>query len=268
MKHVPVAADAASKSYYKYYEQGISGLTSEQEEIVRNSAMDSKEAVLLEDINKLLEPGTAYPASPGYCALPAGGAYVASNIPMPNVTGEMLYWWFAWHGLDPLRYAIWDPEDHFGTQLDEAGKKIVLNPDIPLEQKTWGVTHHVSESVVTGMPPTPIDIFFMNPEKMGVDMEKIGTEGCEFIVIANSLADRKIPAVMMEVAKKIDGVMTYLCRWWFGYAIENGEIKKLIPDGVKIPEDFMKALIGHSLKEFSNLGKILPSVYDEEKDNW
>ena len=25
----------------------------------------------------------------------------------------MLQWWFAWHGIDPLRYAIWDPYDPY-----------------------------------------------------------------------------------------------------------------------------------------------------------
>lgn len=79
---------------------------------------------------------------------------VAGNIPMPDVTPEMLYWWFAWHGLEPLRYAIWDPEDHFDVKINEEGRTRSLNPNIPMNEKSWGATHTVQESI--GGPPDEI----------------------------------------------------------------------------------------------------------------
>jgi len=35
-----------------------------------------------------------------------------------------------------------------------------------------------------------------------------------------------------------------------------------------VPEEVVRALFSHNIKEFSNLAKILPQVYVEEKNNW
>ena len=47
---------------------------------------------------------------------------------------------------------------------------------------------------------------------------------------------------------------------------EQGEIVKLLPDGVSVPEAGPRALYGHNIKEYSNLASILPFLYAEEKD--
>lgn len=266
MAKVPVAEDAKTKSYYKYYEMDIANLTPEQMEFVANSKGTPEEGLSIHDRNKLLEPGL-YPEKMGYFPLKEGGVLVAGNVPMPNVTAEMLYWWFAWHGLDPLRYAIWDPEDHFGTELNEEGKRRALDASVPMEEKTWGATHTVLESL--GGPPAKIRIEFTEPAKLGFDASKIGTADCEFMVAANSVTlGVDLPCVMVETAKKIDGVMTYQARFWFGYVIENGEAKCVLPPDVQLPEELFLGLVGHNIKEFTHLGKILPSVYAEEKDRW
>ena len=266
MAKVPVAADAPTKSYYKYYEQGIADLTPEQRAFAANCKGTEDEALSIHDRNLLLEPGT-YPAKMGYYPLKEGGLLVAGNIRMPDVTADMLYWWFAWHGLDPLRYAIWDPDDHFNTQLNEEGIRRALDASIPMEEKTWGATHTVLESM--GGEPDEIVIEFEDPAKLGFDSSKIGTAGCEFIVAANGcMGEMKIPSVMVEVAKKVDGIMTYQARFWIGYRIENGTGRYMLPPEVKIPDEIAIALVGHNIKEFTNLGKILPQVYAEEKDNW
>lgn len=268
MAKVPVAADANTKSYYKYYENmEVANLTPEQMEYVKNCFGTVEESLSIHDRNKLLEPGVTYPEKMGVYPLKEGGLLVAGNVPMPDVTGDMLYWWFAWHGLDPLRYAIWDPEDHYGTQINEEGKKRALDPTIPMEEKTWGATHTVIESI--GGPADEIVIMFQNPADMGFDTSKIGTEGCEFMVAANALlGPMKVPVVMVEVAKKIDGVMTFTARFFIGYHIINGEGKYLLPPEVQIPVEVAMGLVGHNIKEFTHLNKVLPLVYAEEKDNW
>ncbi len=263
MAKVPVADDAATKSYYKYYEMDIAGPTPEQMEYIANCKGTEEEALSIKDRAKLQEPGTTYPARTGYFPLKEGGMLVAGNIPMPGVTGEMLQWWYAWHGLDPLRYAIWDPEDHFGVTLNEEGRQRALDPNVPLAEKTWGATHTVMESI--GGPPDEITIMFTDPAKLGFDDSKIGKDGCEFMVAANSLmGEQKVPVVMVEVAKKIDGEMMFQARFWVGYQIIDGEGRYLLPPEVQLPEEICMGLIGHNIKEFTHLGEILPQVYAEE----
>lgn len=266
MAKVPVAADARTKSYYKYYERDIAGLTPEQMQFVAGCKGREEDALSIHDRNKLLEPGIL-PEKMGYFPLKEGGMLVAGNIPMPGVTAEMLYWWFAWHGLEPLRYAIWDPEDHFDVQINQEGKERSLNQDIALEEKTWGAAHTVKESI--GGPPDEIVIMFTEPAKMGFDASKIGTPDCEFMVAANALlGEMKVPVVMVETAKKVDGIMTFSARFWVGYHIIEGEGRYLLPPQVQIPEQVMMGLVGHNIKEFSHLAKILPEVYAEEKGRW
>ena len=117
MAKVPVAADASSKSYYKYYEMGIEDLTAEQLAFVAQCKRPSEDALSPTERNKFISEGV-WPKETGFYPLKEGGTLIAANIPMPDVTPDMLYWWFAWHGLDPLRYAIWDPDDHFDLQID------------------------------------------------------------------------------------------------------------------------------------------------------
>ena len=269
MSLVPVAEDAKTKRYYKYYEQGIASPTPEQMKMVANCKQ--MEGVLeIEDRNKLLEPGTV-PEKFGYYSTKDGGLLVSSNIAMPDCTAEMLYWWWPWHGLEPLRYAIWNPEDHYDLQLNDVGRERALDPTLSDMEKLWGATHTVQESI--GMGPDEIVIMFQNPKNMGFDVSKIGTEGCEFLICANALlGPMKMPVVMTEVAKKINGVMTFQARFWVGYHIIDGEAKLLVPAAKVIPEaecdGIAKGLLAHNIKEFANLNRILPQVYAEENGEW
>jgi hypothetical protein len=88
---------------------------------------------------------------------------------MPGVTADMLWWWFAWHCLDPFRYSIWDPEDHFSVKVDDEGRRRSLDPNVPLKEKTWGdpYCHGIHRQY-----PDEITIMFKNPAEMGLDISK------------------------------------------------------------------------------------------------
>lgn len=265
MALVPVSLIDKTKEYYKYYEQGIDSPTPEQLEMIAGCKGVLGEGLEIEDRNKLLEPGM-FPDKFGYYPLKSGGLLVSGNVTMPDVTAEMLYWWWPWHGLESFRYTIWNPEDHYGLVSNEEGIRRAKDESVPMQEKTWGAVHTVQESI--GGPADEIVIMFQNPEEMGYDMSKVGTRDCEFLISANALlGPMKMPVVMTEVAKKIDGVMTFMARFWVGYHIIDGEAKYLIPPGHEIPEEaadmIAKGLLAHNIKEFSNLNKILPGIYAE-----
>ncbi len=265
MALVPIREEDKAKAYYKYYDQGIASPTDEQMKMVFASGHEAN-LVSVHDRPQLLEDDV-FPAEFGYYPLEEGGLLCAGNVPMPDVTGEMLYWWFAWHGLDPFRYAIWDPEDHFGTVLNETGRERALDPSIPMEEKTWGATHTVQESI--GGPAQEIEIAFQNPKDMGFDPSKIG----EFLVTANAkLGEMKVPVIMDETLKDVNGVKTFMARFWIGYNFVEGEAKCFAPVTRILPKEewtmIAKGLLAHNIKEFTNLNRVLPKVYLEEKDNW
>ena len=269
MALVPIAEDAKTKAYYKYYEQGIASPTDEQMAMVAGCG-HALGLISVEDRPKFIEAGV-FPEEFGYYPLEEGGLLCAGNIPMPDVNADMLYWWFAWHGLEAFRYAIWDPEDHFDVQINDVGRERALDPSIPMEEKTWGATHTVQESI--GGPPQEIVIGFTDPGQMGYDREKIGTENCEFLVSANAqLGEMKVPVIMDETLKEVNGVKTFMARFWIGYNFIDGKAQCLAPVTKILPEAewtmIAKGLLAHNIKEFTNLNKILPSVYAEEKENW
>jgi hypothetical protein len=144
MALVPVTEIDKTKKYYKYYERGIASPTPEQMEMIENCKGKLGEGLEIKDRNKLLEAGT-FPEKFGYYPLEAGGLLVAGNVPMPDVTSDMLYWWWPWHGIDPFRYTIWDPEDHFGLVCNDEGIKRAKDDSIPMKEKTWGVVHTVQD---------------------------------------------------------------------------------------------------------------------------
>ena len=268
MTLVPIREEDKAKPYYKYYEQGIPSPTEEQLQMVAASGHE-KGLISVHERHKLIEGGS-FPAEIGFYPLEEGGLLCAANIPMPDVNAKMLYWWFAWHGLDPFRYAIWDPEDHFDVQINEEGRNRSLDPAVPMEEKTWGATHTVQESI--GGPPQEIIIHFTDPKKNGFDPSFIGTKDCEFLITANGLLGGKVAAIMDEGMKEIDGVKTFMARFWIGYNYIDGKAKCLVPVTQILPEEewtmIANGLIAHSLKEFSNLNTILPSLYQEQKGTW
>ena len=56
------------------------------------------------------------PVPEGVYIMNNGTIFVSAITPIPRITGEMLEWWMIWHQLDPLRYALWNPEDHYDVR--------------------------------------------------------------------------------------------------------------------------------------------------------
>ena len=97
---------------YKYYEKEISPVPPELFQQIMTGTFDDSEVLLFEEKDRLFDDGYL-PGEFGVFRLPGGGYSVANKTDMPGVTPEMFDWWFAWHGLDPMRYTIWDKEDHY-----------------------------------------------------------------------------------------------------------------------------------------------------------
>ena len=125
-----------------------------------------------EEINRLLDvEGLRNGVEIGWCNLPNGAGYIANTIFYPDVTADMIDWWFVWHPLEDLRYRIWYPPQHAGIMLSPIDRARILDPGIPNREKNWGVTHYVTENCDCGMDN--VDISFRSPADMGFDMEHV-----------------------------------------------------------------------------------------------
>lgn len=66
-----------------------------------------------------------------------------------------------------MRYRIWDPEDHFYARQQMPEK--VLDPNVPMREKTWGTVHDVLEDVGPG--PERLILEFRYPHELGYEEE-------------------------------------------------------------------------------------------------
>lgn len=267
-KKVPAYMQDKQKSYYKYYATDIYAGEKETYDMIPDKPLDNSIAHRIQNRNDLFKPGYL-PGEFGWWILEDGTGLVANKTFLPGVTGEMFDWWFAWHPMDRLRYACWDNEDHYDVYLDDPAKARDLTKS--MRERHWGSVHHVWED--TGLGADLLNLYFLRPGDMGFDESKLDSDVCSTIVCANGFTvgnDQMpdVPAVMTHFLRPVEGGSELRSRFWFGYSIIDKEPVKLLPEGISIPEIVPKSLLNHNVKEFSNLSKILPSLYAEEKDNW
>lgn len=264
---VPVKDGDELKSYYKYYAAGIAPNTQEDFVYLEKGAVKpvgtgiefaNRNDAISEKVEKY-ESGV-YP-------LEGGGYLTLSKIPVPDITADMMWWWSAWHCLDPLRYACWDPEDHFDIQVTDEDRTRVLDPNVPIKEKTWGTTQLVTEAIGDA-PAEPVHIHILKPSDIGMDMSLIGTKNCKYLSVANSeLGPMRI--TILGILADTDAGSEFRELFYFGYAVDDGKDICVLPKGEIEP--VKGAALGafmHTRKEYRNLNIVLPQIYKENKDIW
>ena len=201
---------------------------------------DPSKAIYPEQINDLLNPGTL-DIEIGWCNLPNGAGFIASQNQYPGVTAEMIDWWFVWHSLEDLRYRIWYPPAHAGLVISPETRKRFLDPSVPFREKNWGQTHHVTEDCECGQDN--IDITFLSPKDFGFDMARFkqpfvstfaGGFGwaCPVEKKEDSLT---VPALMCHIFRDIPGGIEHRTRFWMGYRMSNGKPELTLPRASRCP---------------------------------
>jgi hypothetical protein len=260
-----------AKPYAKYYYREHASPTPELAPfLVAPKPIEAAEALPIERLNDLLDPGYLQ-GETGYCTLPNGGAYVAVCHPMRGVTTDMVNWWFAWHGLEDLRYKLWEPKDHLGISMSDEDRAKVLDPDRPILLKFQGTTHHVYEDI--GQGADDLFISFMTPEDFGFDMSRWKAPNVTTLVAANVLikpggapADAPMtPVAMCHFVRDLpDGTgVEKRSHFWMGWQIVDKKPQFALPEGVKLPEALPAGLFEHCISEYSNLAALLPEIYGE-----
>ena len=261
-KKVGVCQEERGLPYYKYFEQDLAPIPQEKLDVL-HAGPSEQMGVPFADKNLFLAGKDDDYCQVGFGVYEDGTAFVCNTTYMPNVTGEMLDWWFPWHSVgSDLRYKIWDPEDHYFARADNAA--YVCDPNVPMHQKTWGVNHYVLEDVGGG--PDALKLCFKSPKDFGYDPNQVGTDVCQSMVCA--VGEGNCAAAMTHKWYPYrDGVL-FCSRFWIGYGMVDGKIQKIVPDDVRIPDFVPMGLFAHNIKEFTNLAAILPAVYAENRDQF
>lgn len=258
MKRELTPAERA-KPYAKYFYQPMAPVPEEITAVLDKGPIDPGLATPIERRNDLLKPGYL-PVEIGYCLMPDGSGFVAMLTKMPGVTAEMLDWWFAWHGLEGLRYKIWDPDDHYDVFVAEEDLEHRLDPRLSYRERNWDTTDMVNEDVGTGA--MDLYISFMSPEDFGYDMNQFKPPNALTAINANlGLREPRTPMVTFtHLAREIPGGIELRSRFWLGWNIIN---KQPVRVAEKVPLELVRGLAYHCTKEYTNLAAILPQVYAE-----
>ena len=255
---VPITEEERLSPLYKYYIRDMTAPAQSRYDEV-DSPMDSSLALKPQDMNKLFDDGYL-PGEIGYCRLPDGTATLANLTAMPGVTPEMFDWWFAWHGVAPMRYKIWNHDQHYYCQTRNMDR--ALNSSLSMKERYWDTVHDVEEDV--GMGKEKIIINFRNPADIGFAPEKLAEFDGTIVCAGNEHS----PTIMCHFLRPVPGGCELRTRFWMGYSVINGQPVKILPDGVEFPLEPVKALLTHNIKEFTHLASILPEVYGEFKDKF
>lgn len=271
MRTRELTSEEMTKPYSKYFFQEMAKPPEDKMAIAKGGPIDSSKAMPVDRRADILNPGNQE-VEVGYCRMPDGSGYLSNQTIMPGVTIDMINWWFAWHGLESLRYMIWNPKAHYGVEVDDATRKKILDPKIPITAKFQGITHHVTEDIGGGKGL--INISFMTPEEFfGPDADKFRSQGNKVTLVAGygfvtpdgaHPRDPKLPSIMMHFVREIDGGVDYRTRFWMGWAFDQrNKPKKLLPPLVDIPLEVPQGLLIHNVEEFANLASFLPTLYKE-----
>lgn len=261
VKKVSVCKEEKQLSYYHFFEQPLAEIPQEKLAVLSQGPSQCQAIPFAQKDLFLAGKDTEY-CQTGFGVMEDGTGFVCNTTYMPGVTSQMLDWWFPWHSVgSDLRYKIWDPEDHYFARADKVG--YVCDPNVPMNQKTWGVSHYIMEDVGPG--PDFVKLNFLRPADFGYDESLIGTDTCSSLVCA--VGEGSCAAAMTHKWYPYkDGVM-FCSRFWIGMARKDGVISSILPQGVRVPEMIPQGLFAHNIKEFTNLAAILPEVYAENKDN-
>jgi hypothetical protein len=229
---------------------------------------DPAKAIIPEQINDLLNPGDL-DVEIGWCNLPNGAGFIANKMVYPDITAEMIDWWFAWHPLEDLRYRIWYPPQHGGIMVSPEGRKRLLDSSIPMAERNWGLVHHVTENCDCGMEN--IDINFLSPKEFGFDMSRwkkpfVATFAGGFgwaVTVDKTDASITAPALMCHIFRDSPQGLEHRTRFWLGYRLSGGKPELSLPPGIAVPPPAVRGLARHNVKEFTRFKTFLPRIYKE-----
>lgn len=259
-----LSEEERSKPYAKYYFKDMAPIPQEDLDIVNAGAIDPAKALRIQDCARMLDEGYL-DTETGFCVMPDGSGFAATKVFMPNVTPEMIDWWFNWHPLEDLRYAIWCPVAHDAIsssdsegQLDSSG--------VPLHVRNIGKTHYPVEGFDLKGKQT-VEIEFRKPEVIGISQEQMDNSCVKAFVIGTCTSQSfHAPInVLFHSVREVPGGIEYRSRYWLKYMIQNGRpaLAKFPPLSKKQMYYMARSNCIHSLTEYNNLASILPQLYSE-----
>lgn len=265
---VPVSEMEQEKSYFKYYLRDMTPVAPDKLGKVFRGPMNPVNALPFTQRNRIFEPGFIQEEI-GYCVMPDGTGYVSDLNFIPGATAKMVDWWFAWRGLEPLRYVISNPQSHMQAMTMQTEK--MMDVDLSYQERYWDSTQIVVK--LGEMGPTTEYMNFKCPSDVGFDMEQIGTEACSSLICARCYSKGVPPFAQPDYfvahqVREVEGGVEVRSRYWLGWNVRYGREDKELQDGLSMPPMLPMGCMLQNMTEWAHLSSFLPQLYAEEKENF
>lgn len=278
MKHEPIVIPKLNqyfeaRPYAKYYhlDQFREAPQEYWDSLKDLEPVDASEMLSIQDRRKLLDPEFKH-IGRKWAYMPDGTASCSGYMDFPGASPEMLYWWFAWMPIDPMRGKMWEPKNHVACSIaKEMGDKLT-DRSIPLWKRQWDISFFPIDAGATPNPmaeKAPVQIRFHNPKDFGFDLQEIEALGDDYAILCATVGPVGGPTInsFCHVARKTETGMELISHFWYGYTFENGEAVK---SKVMLPEAAQKNLgisqSIHLIEEYYFLSRILADLYQEFKN--
>ncbi len=183
----------------------------------------------------------------GYIKLADGTYLVSMFCPMPNITKEMIEWWFWWHPQEADRYRLWYPTKHFDIKYDKKNKEYFSKKSYEGFEPN---TQYPNEKI--GNSKRTIRIDFVCDKDFGF-IQNDNLIVCGHVATYN-IFHTEMAHIFIE---KTDGLFL-VSRFWMGQLIKNPIIKMLT-----INKSLAHDMAIHCAVEYRNLALKLPSLFSE-----
>jgi phloretin hydrolase len=262
MKRRKLTESEESKPYAKYFHKELAEIPAADLAKVNAGPVDTSLATTVHDRNELMKPGYL-DVETGYTVMPDGSGFAATLVKMPGVTLEMLDWWFNWHPLEGLRYAMWCPVAHTDISAKNPARHLDSS-GVPLKERNYGTTHYPVEGF-NQASSQKVAIEFFSPQDYGLDMDMFKEPNISRAYCANVILNLMHIRfnTFFHAVREVDGGVEYRSRYWVGYTMKaNGPVRSKIPPVFKMI-DLARNNCLHSLTEYNNLASFLPQLYEE-----
>lgn len=194
----------------------------------------------------------------GFSQFPDGSWLVSMTCPMPNITKDMIDWWFWWHCQETIRYQVWFPKAHISIHYKKKDKDY-------FNQETMPPFNPNSQCPVEkiGDVKMPLQIDFITPEQFGFSKQIMEDNNIATIVCGHvSAYGGMIPHTeMAHIYKQTDDGLFLISRFWLGKTM-NPLLRKIM-----MTSNQAKGMAEHCCVEYRNLVEILPDLYNKYHNN-
>jgi hypothetical protein len=260
MKRRELTETEKLKPYSKYFYKELAEIPAADLEKINEGPVNPAMVTSIQDRNDLMKSGYL-DVETGYTVMPDGSGFSATLVKMPGVTPEMLDWWFNWHPLEGLRYALWCPVAHTDISVKNPAQHLDSS-GVALRERNYGSTHYPVEGFdVDGAQALGIE--FLSPKDFGLDIEMFKEPGISRAYCANvTLITMNLPInSFFHAVREVEGGIEYRSRYWAGQTMRSeGPVRVELP----IPMmDMARNVCLHSLIEYNNLASFLPQLHTE-----